>query len=87
MSIKTEVIRIKDDGNLDDDVYVLLGPYALSNESRTLQDLNTFLKISKGIQGNPKYFIDREMKDELTADNYNEKKAKAIGGKLFLIIE
>ena len=87
MSEKTELIRIKEDGSLDDDVYILLGPYSLASPTRNLNDLTKFLKISKGLQGSPRYFFDKEMTDELNGENYVAKKDRALGGKLYFVLQ
>ena len=83
-NLNTEVIHILEDGSLDlDKTYILADIYSLNNPERKLKDLRKFLKISKGIQGDIKFYLDTEKTEEMTDDNYGLLKSKAIGGRLY----
>jgi hypothetical protein len=83
MAEKTELFRILADGKLDQDVYLLLGPFSLSQKNRTFADLVKFLKITKGIKGEIKFYLDQESKIEFNEENYEQKKGSVLNGKLY----
>ncbi len=83
MADKTELIRILPDGKLDQDVYFLVGPFSLTNKNRTFADLVKFLKITKGVKGEIKFFLDVEQKLAFNEDNYSEKIASVLNGQLY----
>jgi hypothetical protein len=81
------VIQIMSDGTLNEDVYMLVGPFALSNTARTRADLLKFLKLTKGHQGTIRLFADREQQTEITDDNYASIAPTLVGKDIYFTVE
>jgi hypothetical protein len=72
---------------VSDDAYILVGPYALSNESRTFADLRRFLKVTKGVRGALSFFTDQQCTVPLTEENYAALRESLVGHDLFFTVQ
>jgi hypothetical protein len=79
--------QILPSGQVSDDVYILAGPYALSNASRTLADLRRFLKVTKGVRGALSFFTDKQCTNPLTEENYDALRESLVGHDLFFTVQ
>jgi hypothetical protein len=77
------LIPVLADGSLSDDVFILVGPFAISNTSRTFADLIKFLRVSKGVQGTITVFADSACTRPVTEDNYAELRSELIAKDLY----
>jgi hypothetical protein len=86
IEMSTNLILLNPDGTTSNEVFILIGPFSLRNESRNFTDLIKFLKVTKGVKGNISFFMDNEKTKELTQENYPQNKNGLVGGDIYYTI-
>jgi hypothetical protein len=77
------LVPVLADGSLSDDVFILVGDFAISNPSRTFADLIKFLRVSKGVRGSITVFADKACTEPVTEETYAQLRSALVAKDLY----